>query len=120
MPGPARTVVTAFDATPLLGTRTGVGVSVAGFIAAVSADPDVDVVAYGLSATAGRSLPHVLPGTVRAGRAIPIPATALLRVWQRSDHPAVERWTGPVDVVHGTNFVVPPSHQQPGWSPCTT
>jgi glycosyltransferase involved in cell wall biosynthesis len=109
MPGPARSVVTAFDGTPLLGTRTGVGVSVAGFIGAVSADPGVDVVAYGLSATAGRSLPGVLPATVRAARAIPIPATALLRAWERSEHPTVERWTGPVDVVHGTNFVVPPS-----------
>ena len=80
-----------------------------GSSARLSADPDVDVVAYGLSAKAGRSLPGVLPPTVRAGRPIPIPAAALLRVWQRSEHPAVERWTGPVDVVHGTNFVVPPS-----------
>ena len=53
----------------------------------------------------------MLPDTVRAGRAIPIPATALLRAWERFDHPAVERWTGPVDVVHGTNFVVPPSRK---------
>ena len=30
-------------------------------------------------------------------------------MWARLDHPAVELWTGPVDVVHGTNFVVPPS-----------
>ena len=55
MPGPARSVVTAVDATPLLGKRTGVGVSVAGFIAAVSMDPGLDMVAYGLSASAGRS-----------------------------------------------------------------
>src|SRR6202020_1330853 len=46
---------------------------------------------------------------VRPGRQVPIPAGALLRMWARVDHPAVERWTGPVDVVHGTNFVVPPS-----------
>jgi glycosyltransferase involved in cell wall biosynthesis len=108
---PARSVVAAVDATPLLGMRTGVGVSVAGFIAAVSADPAVDMVAYGLSTSAGRSLQEVLPDTVRAGRAIPIPATALLRAWERFDHPTVERWTGPVDVVHGTNFVVPPSRR---------
>jgi glycosyltransferase involved in cell wall biosynthesis len=56
-------------------------------------------------------LPDVLPDTVRAGRAIPIPATALLRAWERFDHPVVERWTGPVDVVHGTNFVVPPARK---------
>lgn len=33
-----------------------------------------------------------------------------LRVaWRRTDHPVIERWTGPIDVVHGPNFVVPPS-----------
>ena len=109
MPGPARSVVAAVDATPLLGMQTGVGGSVTGFIGAVSADPAVDVVAFGLSATAGRLLPEVLPDRVRAGRTIPFPATALLWAWEHFDHPAVERWTGPVDVVHGTNFVVPPS-----------
>ena len=35
----------------------------------------------------------------------------MLRAWARFDHPAIERWTGPVDVVHGTNFVVPPSRK---------
>ncbi len=111
MPGPDTSVVVAIDATPLLGVRTGVGASVAGFITAVSTDPEVDVIAYGLSARAGRSLPGELPDSVRAGRPVPIPATVLLRTWARFDHPAVERWTGPVDVVHGTNFVVPPSRK---------
>jgi glycosyltransferase involved in cell wall biosynthesis len=97
------------DATPLLGVRTGVGESVAGFISAAATDPDLDVVGYGLSATAGRSISGRLPPSVRAGRRIPIPAGALLRVWGRIEHPAVELWSGPVDVVHGTNFVVPPS-----------
>jgi glycosyltransferase involved in cell wall biosynthesis len=110
MSGGATSVVAAIDATPLLGARTGIGTSVAGFIAAVSADPAIDVVAFGLSASAARSLGGTLPPAVRAGRALPIPATALLRAWERFDHPGVERWTGPVDVVHGTNFVVPPSH----------
>jgi glycosyltransferase involved in cell wall biosynthesis len=30
-------------------------------------------------------------------------------LWRRFDHPALERFVGPVDVVHGTNFVVPPT-----------
>jgi glycosyltransferase involved in cell wall biosynthesis len=111
MPGSARSVVTAVDATPLLGVRTGVGVAVAGFITAASKDPALDLVGYGLSTTAGRSLSDVLPDTVRVGRSIPIPASALLKAWERFDHPAVERWTGAVDVVHGTNFVVPPSRR---------
>ncbi len=43
MPSPARSVAVAMDATPLLGVRTGVGESVAGFIVAVATDPDIDV-----------------------------------------------------------------------------
>src|SRR6202034_2124967 len=111
MPGPARSVAVAMDATPLLGVRTGVAESVAGFMNAVATEPDVTVIGFGLSATAGRALPAQLPGSVRPGRWIPIPAQALLRTWKRLEHPAVELWTGPVDVVHGTNFVVPPSRK---------
>jgi len=109
VPSPSRPVVTAIDATPLLGVRTGVGASVAGFITALADEPGVDVVGYSLSAAAGKSLPEVLPPATRAGRSVPIPAAALLRMWALFDHPAVELWTGPVDVVHGTNFVVPPA-----------
>src|ERR1700722_9734311 len=111
MPGPARSVVTAVDATPLLGMRTGVGVSVAGFIAAASTDPALDLVAYGLSASAGRSLPDVLPGAVRAGRAIPIPATALLRRWGR----AARRVTvHDLPSVHFPELCSPTSLRDPG------
>lgn len=99
------------DATPLLGVRTGVGESVAGFVEAVATDPLVDVVGYGLSASAGRVLAERLPASVRPARRVPVPAEALLRTWSRFDHPTVERWTGPVDVVHGTNFVVPPARK---------
>src|ERR1700722_11358875 len=109
MPDAAGPVVVAMDATPLLGVRTGVGASVAGFLKAVATDPRLDVIGYGLSARAGRALPERLPDSVRPGRQVPIPAGALLRMWARFAPPAVERWTGPVDVVHGTNFVVPPS-----------
>ncbi len=111
MPSPAGPVAVAMDATPLLGVRTGVGESVAGFMDAVAADPHIGVIGYGLSARAGRVLPERLPESVTPGRRVPIPAEALLRAWARFDHPTVERWTGPVDVVHGTNFVVPPSRK---------
>ena len=109
MPSPRRPVAVAIDATPLLGVRTGVGESVAGFIEAVSTAPDLALVGYGLSAKAGGALPGKLPPSVKPGRRVPIPATALLRTWARLNHPAVELWTGAVEVVHGTNFVVPPS-----------
>jgi glycosyltransferase involved in cell wall biosynthesis len=38
-------------------------------------------------------------------------ARPLRRLWLRFDHPAIEWWTGPVDVVHGPNFVVPPTRR---------
>ena len=51
-----------------------------------------------------------------------IPARAVLRTrslptrlvnlgWQYTSVPSVERLTGPVDVVHGTNYVVPPTRR---------
>jgi glycosyltransferase involved in cell wall biosynthesis len=36
-------------------------------------------------------------------------ATPLRKLWRRFDGPRIERWTGPVDVVHGPNYVVPPA-----------
>ena len=87
MPGTESPLSVAMDATPLLGTRTGVGESVAGFLSAVSNDRTIDVIAFGLSAAAGRSLPGRLPASVRPARAVPIPATMLLRAWVRTRPP---------------------------------
>ena len=111
MPDAAGPTVVAMDATPLLGVRTGVGASVAGFLNAVATDPHLDLIGFALSATGAGALPERLPAGVRTARRVPIPAGALLRTWAHVDHPAVEWWTGPVDVVHGTNFVVPPSRR---------
>jgi glycosyltransferase involved in cell wall biosynthesis len=38
-------------------------------------------------------------------------ARPLRALWERWDYPPIEYWTGPVDVVHGTNFVVPPARR---------
>ena len=40
---------------------------------------------------------------------IALPAAVAMRAWKHVDYPPVEWWTGRVDVVHGTNFVVPPA-----------
>jgi glycosyltransferase involved in cell wall biosynthesis len=85
----------AFDATPRLRTPTGVGAFVAGAAGALARRTDVELREYVLS---------------RHGRP-PLPARALLPIWERVDLPPVEWWTGPVDVVHGTNFVVPPARR---------
>ena len=52
----------------------------------------------------------MLPAGVTAARG-PMAARPLRWAWQRSNHPAIELWTGAIDVVHGTNFVVPPARR---------
>jgi glycosyltransferase involved in cell wall biosynthesis len=104
------TTSVAFDATPLLGNRTGIGVVVAGLITALAGHGDLRVVGYGMTGSRWRQLADHLPEGVGAGRG-PMPASLLARVWRSSDRPPVEWWTGPVDVVHGTNYVVPPARR---------
>jgi glycosyltransferase involved in cell wall biosynthesis len=41
-------------------------------------------------------------------RHLPLPRQALYRTWHRLRWPAVERATGPVDVVHATGYAIPP------------
>ena len=98
----------AVDATPLLGHRTGVGTFVAGALGALAGDDELDLSAYALSSRGRTALPAHLPPGVRAVRR-PMAAGPLLQTWARADTPPVEWWTGPVDVVHGTNFCVPPA-----------
>jgi glycosyltransferase involved in cell wall biosynthesis len=100
----------AVDATPLLGERTGVGVFVAHALEAMAGRPDVDLVAYATTWRRRGALPSVLPHGIGAVGA-PMPAGALQAAWRRADWPVIERWTGPVAVVHGTNCVVPPTRR---------
>jgi glycosyltransferase involved in cell wall biosynthesis len=82
----------AVDVTPLLGAVTGVGQSVRGLLAALpAAAPEVEVARWELTR-----------------RALPLPPRVLVRLWARLDHPRADRWLPAADVVHGTNFVVPP------------
>ena len=100
----------AVDAAPLLGQRTGVGAFVAGALGAMAGDATLDLSAYALSGRGGRALPARLPPGVRA-LSRPMPARPLMQAWARADRPPAEWWTGPVDVVHGTNFCVPPTRR---------
>jgi glycosyltransferase involved in cell wall biosynthesis len=90
----------ALDVTPTIGQPTGVGNHVSGLVEALRHHPEeVEVVPLVLS-WSGR----------RQGGATHRPMPAKLRtLWLRADHPSIERFVGPVDVVHGTNFVVPPA-----------
>ena len=41
-------------------------------------------------------------------RHMPLPRAALYQTWHRWRRPAVERATGPVDVIHATGYAIPP------------
>lgn len=98
----------AIDSTPLVGDRTGIGVAVDGLVRSLAARPELDLVCYGLTASGWGQLKRRLPPGVRTARAR-MPAGALMRAWGSWSFPPVEIWTGRADVVHGTNFVVPPA-----------
>ena len=90
----------AFDTGPLYGPRTGIGHAVAALREALAARTDVAVQPYLLSF---RATPE--PPTVR----LPLPAAAAQRVWARTAHPRADRWLPGAEVVHGTNYVLPPT-----------
>jgi glycosyltransferase involved in cell wall biosynthesis len=68
----------------------------------------VDLVAFAVTWRGREDLPTLVPRGVDVARGR-MAAAPLRAAWRRSDHPRIDRWTGPVDVVHGPNFVVPPS-----------
>jgi glycosyltransferase involved in cell wall biosynthesis len=100
----------AFDATPLLGERTGVGVFCQGALSALAARPGLSVSAYAVSWRRRRGIEALLPAGV-SSRQRPMPARPLHAAWGRATVPPLEWFVGPADVVHGTNFVVPPTRR---------
>jgi glycosyltransferase involved in cell wall biosynthesis len=100
----------ALDATPLLGPRTGIGQFTTRAIRALSARPGTELFAYALSWRGRGALREVLPPGVTSGWSVP--ARPLLWAWARTDLVSAELIVDVddgVDVVHGTNFVVPPA-----------
>lgn len=90
----------AFDTGPLHGPRTGIGFAVEALQRALRAHPDVELRPYVLSFRA-----DLADGTIR----LPLPAAAAHAAWAHADTPRVDRWLRGAQVVHGTNYVVPPS-----------
>ena len=98
----------ALDVTPLLGDRSGVGTFTAGAVGALGLRDDLSLVGYALTGRGRGRLARTLPSGVDRGRVAP--ALVVLALWDRGiSLPPAEWLTGPVDVVHGTNFVVPPT-----------
>jgi glycosyltransferase involved in cell wall biosynthesis len=103
----------ALDATPLLGTRTGIGHYVAQLAAALAKEPDVDVVLTAFTWRGQQQIRDIEAAglDVHSRRA---PARLLRLAWGRSKFPPVEMFSGAVDVFHGTNFVLPPTRRAAG------
>lgn len=98
--------VLALDATPLLGPRTGIGVYTSHLIRGLSTGP-FETVATAMTWRGQAGLDVVVPQGVPV-RSKAAPARALRELWKVTDHPKLERLTGPVDIFHATNFVLPP------------
>lgn len=110
MPVGGDRLVVALDATPLLGVRTGVGAFCAGALEALGTRPDLDVSAFAVSWRRRREILGQLPPGVSFVDAV-MPARPVHLAWRVTGAPAIEWWSGPLDVVHGTNFVVPPARR---------
>ena len=100
----------ALDATPLLGLPTGIGAFCRGALAALGSRPGVDVRAYAVSWRRRGLIRDHMPSGVTV-RQRPMPARPLHALWARGDVPPLEWFVGGCDVVHGTNFVVPPTRR---------
>ena len=90
----------AIDSGPLYGHRTGVGVAVDGMIRALRDREDVHLDPYLVSFRSDPEAGH---------RKLPLPGIVASHLWSRGDRPSADRWLGHPDVLHGTNYVAPPS-----------
>ena len=100
----------AVDATALLLPRTGVGVFVAELLNSLSARPEVRVSAFNTS-WRGRGRGW-LPNDVRDDvREVPgrMPTGRVRWLWEYASLPRLEWFAGAADVVHGPNYLVPPT-----------
>jgi glycosyltransferase involved in cell wall biosynthesis len=98
----------ALDVTALLDPTTGVGAfthEVAGRLVARSG---IEPVGFAASWRGRDRIASAVPPGLRVSTR-PMAAQPLRRLWLRLDHPRIEHWTGQVDLVHGPNFVVPPT-----------
>ncbi|WP_131769625.1 glycosyltransferase family 4 protein [Candidatus Protofrankia californiensis] len=101
------------DGTPLLGPRTGVGHYTGHLLAELPLLPGLDVAATAFTWRGLEGFAPALPPGVRPA-ARRIPARLMHEAWARTEVPKLEWLTGAVDVVHGTNFVLPPPRRARG------
>ncbi|GAA1886006.1 glycosyltransferase family 4 protein [Lapillicoccus jejuensis] len=116
MTGPTVSPTVGLDATPLVGRLTGVGTYVHRLVHALAALPTGEapsLVATAFTVRGAGALPARLPDGVPV-RSRPVPARLLRRAWGPAGAVPVELLTGPLDVFHATNFVLPPARRAAG------
>ena len=94
----------AIDSGPLHGPQTGIGNAVGWMIDALHAPtPDDEYVEFVPYVTSLRAR------TAAGEQRLPIPAALAHRLWAQTSRWKMDRWLGRPDIVHGTNYVVPPT-----------
>lgn len=101
------------DGTPLLGQRSGIGRYTAALLRELATRSDVEVTITAFTARGQVTLRGAVPSGV-AVRGGPVPARALRALWRSVDWPCTELLAGGADVLHATNFVLPPSKRARG------
>ena len=105
----------AFDVSPLSHARTGIGNYVLGSLTGLveAADGEHELVAFAPTRLRGRRLiRESLAGVPVEARTLVLPWSHAFRMgWSRLGHPAVERWLGRLDVLHFSDWVVPPQKE---------
>lgn len=107
---PDAPLTVALDGTPLLGVPTGIGVFTSDLLEALASRGDLSVSSFAVSWRRREQLADAVPDGVRTDQGA-MPARPLTWLWSHSNVLAAERFIGPVDVVHGTNFTVPPTRR---------
>jgi glycosyltransferase involved in cell wall biosynthesis len=102
----------AYDVTPLSHPRTGVGNYILGALKGMlaAAEDEHEVVAFGPVSIRGRKLlEEALAGLTLDKRVLTVPfAHVTRRVWGSLGRPPSERFLGGFDVLHFTDWMVPP------------
>ena len=101
----------AFDVSPLSHERSGIGNYILGSLTGLSAvATDAEIIAFAPTSPEGlRRIPAAVEGLPVELKLRFLPFAHFWRqAWSRAGRPAVERFLGPVDVLHYTDWMYPP------------